>query len=378
MKNIVILGITGSIGTQTLEVIKEIGGFNIVGASFGKNYQLMDQILEEFNISYVASFDKEAIGYLDNKHLEINFFNDINKLLEIKDVDIVLNAVSGYHGIIYSYNTLKNGKDLLLANKESLVAIGPMLKQMAKDKGLKIIPIDSEHTSLLDLISHTTDNIQKCYITASGGALRDKSLDELKNVTLKDTLNHPTWKMGQKITIDSATMMNKAFEVIEACYLFDIDIDDLEVLMDYQSIVHALIETKNRLIPHVSSTTMKNPIKYALLNNNLTYNSYQDNLSKDEVINKYSLRKLDIKRYPLILLSKYCLNKKFNGIILTTVNDSLVEMFINNKIDYLTLINNISEFFMKFKDNYENLEYNIENILKVEKKVEKEVKKLCK
>lgn len=374
MKNIILLGATGSIGTQVLDEIKNNQDkYNLIAFSFNKNVEKANKIIDEFQPLMVATANKDAVKFIKSR-TELGVFTDIKNIIIKQENTILVNAISGYEGIVYSYDALNKGIDLYLANKESLVAAGDILIELAKKRNAKIVPIDSEHTALMDLkIINKEEKIVKYYITASGGSFRDLSLDELKYVKKEDALKHPTWKMGPKITIDSATMMNKVFEIVEAAKLYSLSLDDIDVLIDRKSNVHACLEFANgKIMAHVSNNNMHLPIKFAISDFEKSYNLDLNKYSKEELFSKYHLDYISKERYPALKFAEYILtNKSFSGIIITTINDLLVNKFLNDEISFCDITDKLFYYYDLWKDEFNNLPYNIENILFVKDIIER-------
>ena len=376
MKKIILFGATGSIGTQTLDIIRENSDeFCLIAFAFGHNVSLAQQIIDEFKPILVASSFPEALAKLSGARTTCH----ICELLEIQDDNlIVVNALVGSVGLIPTMATLAKGLPLLLANKESLVMAGPLVKSYI-EKGVTLIPIDSEHSALWDLNRTYGDEISNLYITASGGALRSYPLETIASAKKEEVLKHPNWQMGAKITVDSATMMNKVFEVWEAHYLFNYDLPHLHALIDEKSLVHALVELKDgRVYAHVAKNDMHLPIEYALkFPNSPSYNEchlcFQ---SISEAINYSGLKELDLKRYPLFKLTKQDLKEKpFYSVIANAANEALVMQFLNDKITY----GKIRTMIFKMLEKYQNLEapYDLEHILQINEFIKEEVLKQC-
>jgi 1-deoxy-D-xylulose-5-phosphate reductoisomerase len=272
MKKIMLLGASGSIGTQTLAIIKENSNlYNLNKISIGYNTARLYEILKEFpSIKEVALLDESKINELRQAYPMIVFHAQQQGILNLfndNDYDIVLNAIVGFAGLLPSIESIKRAKVLALANKETMVVAGELIKSLLKEHPqAQIIPVDSEHCALFQCLDkQDAKPLRRLIITASGGAFRDKSLNELEKVTISDALNHPNWNMGNTITIDSATMLNKGLEVIEAHYLFNVDYDNIDVVIHYESIVHSMIEyIDSSIIAQLSNPNMKQPINYAL------------------------------------------------------------------------------------------------------------------
>ncbi len=270
MKNVVILGSTGSIGRNALEVIRKFPDkFKVLGLAAKSSVNLLEEQIKEFSPPYVAVYDKRAYEELKNKikKTEILYGNEgICKLATLRDADIILSAIVGAAGLVPTFEAVRVGKTIGLANKESMVLAGDLIKREAKKSGAKIIPVDSEHSAVFQCINgRNKPYIRKIWLTASGGPFRGMKKDEIQHVTPEEALNHPKWNMGKRITIDSATLMNKGFEVIEAHYLFDMPIDRIGVLIHPQSIVHCLVEfIDGTYLAQISNPDMKAPIALAL------------------------------------------------------------------------------------------------------------------
>lgn len=272
MKRIVLLGATGSIGQQTLNVVRDnLDKFLINKISIGNNVKQLEAILDEFpSIKEVALIDTDAIEDLKIKYENVTFYSKnkgILQLLDNNDYDIVVNAIVGFAGLLPSIKTIKLGKILGLANKETMVVAGPIIVDILKEfPEAKILPIDSEHSAIFQCLDNNNHiDIKRLIITASGGSFRDKTYKELADVTVEEALNHPNWSMGASITIDSATMLNKGLEVIEAHYLFDIPYEKIEVVIHKESIIHSMVEyTDNSIIAQLSNPNMEQAIGYAI------------------------------------------------------------------------------------------------------------------
>lgn len=270
MKKVVILGSTGSIGKSALEVIRKFPDkFKVLGLAAKSSVNILEEQIKEFNPQYVAVFDKKASDELRKKFKKLDILTGnegVCKLARLKQADIILSAIVGAAGLIPTFEAVKEGKVIGLANKESLVMAGELIKKEAKISGAQIIPVDSEHSAVFQCIHGCNKPyMKKIWLTASGGPFRGKKSHEIENVTPQEALNHPKWKMGKRITIDSATLMNKGFEVIEAHYLFDMPAENIGVLIHPQSIVHCLVEFMDgTYLAQMSNPDMKAPIALAL------------------------------------------------------------------------------------------------------------------
>ncbi|MDD6293968.1 MAG: 1-deoxy-D-xylulose-5-phosphate reductoisomerase [Lachnospiraceae bacterium] len=271
MKNIAVLGSTGSIGTQTLEIVRENDDLNVVSLAAGSNIEMLEKQIREFEPQVVCVYNEKKAEELKIKvsDTDVKIVTGMDGLIEtavIKTADIVLTAVVGMIGIRPTIAAIKAGKDIALANKETLVTAGHIIMPLAKECGIKILPVDSEHSAIFQsLQGNKKSQLSKILLTASGGPFRNTPKEELKNVTVKDALKHPNWSMGRKITIDSATMVNKGLEVIEAKWLFDVDIDNIEVVVQPQSLIHSMVEyVDGGIMAQLGTPDMKLPIQYAL------------------------------------------------------------------------------------------------------------------
>lgn len=271
MKHVAIIGSTGSIGTQTLEIARWNQDIKICALSAGRNIDLLEKQAREFRPEIVGLWDEKLADELKDrlKDMDIRVVSGMDGLIEIaeyKTSDILVTAIVGMIGIRPTVEAIKAGKDIALANKETLVTAGHIIMPLAKEKGVSILPVDSEHSAIFQsLQGNTHDSIEKILLTASGGPFRGKSREFLKHVKLEDALKHPNWSMGRKITIDSATMVNKGLEVIEAKWLFDVAPENIQVVIQPQSIIHSMVEYKDgAVIAQLGTPDMKLPIQYAL------------------------------------------------------------------------------------------------------------------
>ena len=270
MKRLSVLGSTGSIGTQTLDVCRNLG-YSVVALAAGSNAELLEKQAREFKPKIVALYDENAakglsIALSDTDITVLGGEEGVLKAAAI-DCDIVLNAVTGIAGLRPTITAIEAGNDIALANKETLVAGGKRVMDFAKERGVKILPVDSEHSAIFQCLQAKGDyaRIQKLILTASGGPFFGKSLSELENMKPEDALAHPTWNMGRKVTIDSATMANKGLEIIEAAHLFGVEQNNIDVVIHRESIVHSLVEfTDNSVLAQLGVPDMRTPIQYAL------------------------------------------------------------------------------------------------------------------
>lgn len=345
MKRLLLLGASGSIGMQTLDVVTHHPGeFCITGISVGYNIDLLHKILEEISPSYVCVADKEAYTVLVKQYPAITFFygDEGLRLLVATDMyDLLVNAVVGFRGLVPTLTAIQHGKDVALANKESLVAGGPLVKEALKKFDVKVYPIDSEHSAIFQCLQGSQiREVDKLIITASGGSFRDKSREELKNVSVEEALCHPNWRMGGRITIDSATMANKGFEVIEAFYLFDIPFKDIEVIIHRESVIHSMVRFKDHaMIAQLGRADMRIAIQYALSYPNRleTHNSKPFNFAEFPTLH---FQKADFLRYPLLSLAYQVGQMGGNyGAIMNGADEQAVELFLQHKISFLDIEN---------------------------------------
>lgn len=340
MKNFSILGSTGSIGKQTLEVVSQNPDkFKVIALSTHKNIELLISQIKQFKPKFIGVVDLEAAqkirDIIPEKISLVVGLQGLVELSSLKENDVVVNALVGSIGLDATIAALESGKVLALANKESLVVGGEIVIKVARAKNAQIIPIDSEHNAIFQcLIGERKEDISRLIITGSGGPFRGKKNNELKKVTVEEALVHPRWRMGKKISIDSATLMNKGLEVIEAHFLFGIDYDKIEVLIHPQSIIHSMIEFKDGSIKaHLGQTDMRIPIQYAL--------SYPERLSSPlppldfiEIAN-LTFEKPDLETFPCL---KYALQAGKEGktypAVLNASNEEAVAALLNNQINF--------------------------------------------
>ena len=271
MKKIAILGSTGSIGTQTLDVVRANDDLEIVGLSAGNNIDKLEEQIREFHPRLATVWNEDAARDLAVRvqDLDVKIVSSMDGLLELarmEEADILVTAIVGMIGIRPTMEAIRAGKDIALANKETLVTAGHLIMPLARKMNVQILPVDSEHSAVFQAIhGEKKEQIHKLLITASGGPFRGRKTAELRKVTLEDTLKHPNWVMGQKITVDSATLVNKGLEVMEARWLFDVDLDHIQVVVQPQSIIHSMVEFEDgAVIAQLGTPDMRLPIQYAL------------------------------------------------------------------------------------------------------------------
>ena len=354
MKNIVLLGATGSIGDSCLNVIRQNKKhFSLFGIGLGGNLDKAQKIVKEFSPKhiFVAESHIDKSHDLLQSHPNILYTeNELQELIQDPCVDIVISAISGFAGLKASYFAIDAGKTILIANKESIVAAGDILMPLAKIKNSEIIPVDSEHNAIHQCLplQRNLNEISKIIITASGGPFRKKTFKDLSSVTLEDALNHPTWNMGTKITIDSATLVNKCLELIEAHYLFQIPESQIEIVVHPQSIIHSMVTfIDGSSIAQMSNPNMEVPIANAL--------SLDERLSIDfEGIN-FSELNLSFESIPdgreiiFEMAREVCKKKGSLGVIFNASNEIAVEAFINKKINFIDIYKVIQRTFEHFQ-----------------------------
>ena len=353
MKNIVLLGATGSIGESCLNVIRQNKEhFHLFGMGFGGNLDKAQKIAKEFNPEHIfvaeSNIDKSH-DLLQTYPNILNTADELQELIQDPCVDIVISAISGFAGLRASYFAIDAGKKILIANKESIVAAGDILMPLAKIKNSEIIPLDSEHNAIHQCLplQRNLNEISKIIITASGGPFREKSLKDLSSVTLEDALNHPTWSMGKKITIDSATLVNKCLELIEAHYLFQIPESQIEIVVHPQSIIHSMVTfIDGSTIAQMSNPNMEVPIANALgLEQRLAIDFEQINFSELNL----SFESIKDGREEIFDMAREVCNKKGNlGVIFNASNEIAVEAFINQQISFIDIYKVIQRTFEHF------------------------------
>lgn len=343
MKKITVLGVTGSIGTQTVDVVRHHKDeFEIVAMSAGQNIDALEKMMTYIKAKHICVKNKEDKDYLERKYKDRTFYYGEEGMVQIAtlpEVDLVLNAVVGFAGLVPTIEAIKAHKDIALANKETLVVAGHIIIPLVKEYNVALLPVDSEHSAIFQSLNgESHESVSKIILTASGGSFRDKTREELKNVTVEQALKHPNWSMGAKITIDSATLFNKGLEVMEAKWLFDVDYDDIEVLIHPESIIHSMVEYKDTaVIAQLGTPDMRLPIQYAL-----TYprridlmNGKRLSLADVESLHFY---KPDLKRFHALALA-YEAGKKGGSMpcVLNGANEQANSLFLNGKIKFLDI-----------------------------------------
>ena len=343
MKKIAILGSTGSIGTQTLEVVRENKDIEVLGLAAGNNIKLLERQIREFHPKMAAVWTEERAKELREnvKDLDIKIVSGMEGLIELsvmEESEILVTAIVGMIGIRPTIEAIKAGKDIALANKETLVTAGHIIMPLAKEYQVAILPVDSEHSAIFQSLQGGQEKaLHKILLTASGGPFRQKTREELLNIQVEDALKHPNWEMGRKITIDSSTLVNKGVEVIEAKWLFDVSLDQIEVVVHPQSIIHSMVEyVDGAIIAQLGTPDMKLPIQYAL------YYPERRFLPGDRldfaVLSKLTFEKPDMETFYGLRLA-FEAGKEGGSLpaVFNAANELAVSKFLDRKIKYLEI-----------------------------------------
>lgn len=376
MKNVMVLGSTGSIGTQTLDVVRNSEDMKVVSLAVRSNVDLLLEQIEEFSPQIVCVYaEEEAIklkSRLKNEKIEVvTGMEGLIACATVPEGDILVASVVGMIGIRPVIEAIKTGKDIAFANKETLVTAGHIIMPLVKERGVNFLPVDSEHAAIfMCLNGENHREIEKIILTASGGPFRGKKRDELENVTLKDALNHPNWSMGKKITIDSSTMVNKGLEVIEAKWLFDVPFEKIQVVLQPQSIIHSMVEfLDGAVMAQLGTPDMRLPIQYAL-----TYPRRRERLGEPLDFTKLSaitFEQPDMETFRGLALAYEA--GKIGGsmpTVLNAANEMAVALFLQEKISYLTMGDIIEEAML----NHNVIKNpSLEEILEVEQEVYKKI-----
>ena len=341
MKKIIILGSTGSIGKQTLEIIKkDKNKFKILLLSTDKNISLISKQIKTFKVKYIVVTNKKKFRVLKKRFKKIKIFSDfkkIDKKITVK-ADYVMSAISGIEGLRPTINIIKKTKRIAIVNKESLICGWGLIQKELKKYKTEFIPVDSEHFSIWSVIKdYQKSDIEKIILTASGGPFLNKKIK--KNVSTRDAMCHPNWKMGKKISVDSATMMNKIFEIVEAKKIFNVELNKFEILIHPKSYIHAIVKLKNGLIKIIAhDTDMKIPISNSIYmgdNKQSFVNSKKININ---ILNSLNLQKAKIEKFPVIkIINKIPKKESLFDTVLVSINDELVSLFLKNKIKFLDI-----------------------------------------
>lgn len=372
MKKLAVLGSTGSIGTQTLEVVRNNGDIQVTALAAGTNVNVLEAQIREFKPSIAVMWEKENARELAVRvaDMDVKVLWGMDGLIEAstaENVDIVLTAVVGMIGIRPTIAAINAGKDIALANKETLVTAGHIIMPMAKQKGVKILPVDSEHSAIFQSLNgERSEEIARLLLTASGGPFRGWTREQMRDVRPEDALRHPNWTMGRKITIDSSTMVNKGLEVMEARWLFDVEMDQVQVVIQPQSVIHSMVEFKDgAVMAQLGTPDMKLPIQYAL------YYPDRKFLAGERLnfaqLGTMTFEKPDMETFRGLALALE--SSKAGGSMPTVynaANELAVAKFLDRKIKYLEIVE-IIETCMKSHKIIENP--SVDEILEVEKSV---------
>jgi len=371
MKNISILGSTGSIGRNTLEVVENLDQrFRVTGMAAGRNFELFFQQVQKFSPKIVSLERKDDAERFEQAcgdgDIRVVFGPEgAEEVARYEESDIVVSSITGIDGLKPTLAAVESGKKVALANKESMVVAGPLIQAEAKKSGAEIIPVDSEHSGVFQcLAKERLSEVEKVILTASGGPFFNTSAEEMRNKTVGEALNHPRWKMGEKVTIDSATLMNKGLELIEARWLFGLEPDQLAVLIHPQSIVHSLVEMRDgAVLAQLSQTDMKIPIQYAL-----TYPERADgSLPSLDLgrIRSLEFYEVDGAKFPLIELAKEALKRGESfSVALNAANEVAVEAFLKEAIPF----HSISEIVTEAVENHHGVNVKtVDNIFEIDR-----------
>ena len=372
MKKISILGSTGSIGTQTLEVVRSNGDIQVTALAAGHNITMLEAQIREFRPSIACVWDEEKAAELKTAvaDLPVKVVSGMEGLMDAAaepEAEIVVTAVVGMIGIRPTIAAMEAGKDIALANKETLVTAGHIIMKLAREKGVRILPVDSEHSAIFQCLNGEREHgnrIHKILLTASGGPFRGWTHEQLKTVTPADALKHPNWSMGHKITIDSSTMVNKGLEVMEARWLFDVDMDQIQVVVQPQSIIHSMVEFEDgAVMAQLGTPDMKLPIQYAL------YYPERRYLPGDrldfETLSEIRFEKPDMETFRGLKLAYEA--GRAGGmlpVVFNAANEKAVGKFLKGEISYLTIIDMIEE---SMKNHQRIADPTVEEILEAEK-----------
>ena len=382
MKNISILGATGSIGTQTLDVIRKSNGeINLIGISANSSVNKIIEIIKEFKPKYVAMMDEESAKSVERFCIENSIdivvykgIEGLEAIASLEEIDMVVTSVVGMIGLRPTIKAIEAGKDIALANKETLVVAGELVMKKAKEMGVDILPVDSEHSAIFQALNgYNEKDVKKIILTASGGPFRWKDIDFLKKVTVEDALKHPKWNMGQKISIDSATLMNKGLEVIEAHFLFNCPYDNIQVVVHPQSIIHSMVEYNDAsVIAQLGTTDMKLPIQYAI-NKKVRKDAVCDSLNFYE-LGSLTFEKPDLDTFKCLKLA-YKVGKEgmLSPCILNAANEEAVALLLEKKIKFLDIAELIEEALEVFKEE-KTKEITIENVIRLDSEVRKYIR----
>ncbi len=369
MKKVAILGSTGSIGTQTLEIVRTNGDIEVTALAAGSNIALLEEQIREFHPKLAAVWKEEKASELKSRvaDLDVKIVSGMDGLLAVAaepETEILVTAIVGMIGILPTIEAIKAGKDIALANKETLVTAGHIIMPLAKENGVSILPVDSEHSAIFQSLQGGQEKaLHKILLTASGGPFRGRKREELADIQVEDALKHPNWAMGRKITIDSSTMVNKGLEVIEAKWLFGVSVDQIQVVVQPQSIIHSMVEYEDgAVIAQLGTPDMKLPIQYAL------YYPERKYLPGDRLdfwtLSQITFEKPDVDTFYGLRLA-YEAGRQGGTLptVFNAANERAVALFLNRKIGYLQ----IPEIIQACMEEHQNiLDPDVETILKTE------------
>lgn len=370
MKKIAVLGSTGSIGTQTLEIVRTNRDIEVTALAAGNNIELLEKQIREFRPKLAAVWSEEKAAQLRTAlgDMDVEVASGMDGLLAVAaepESEILVTAIVGMIGILPTIEAIKAGKDIALANKETLVTAGHIIMPLAREKGVSILPVDSEHSAIFQSLQGGQEKaLHKILLTASGGPFRGKKKEELVNIQVEDALKHPNWEMGRKITIDSSTMVNKGLEVIEAKWLFGVSVDQIQVVVQPQSIIHSMVEYEDgAVIAQLGTPDMKLPIQYALYYPERRY--LPGERLDFAALTQITFEKPDMETFYGLKLA-FEAGRRGGSLptVFNAANELAVAMFLDRKIRYLQ----IPEIIQACMDNHKNIEEpTVEQILKTEK-----------
>ncbi len=360
MKKICLLGASGSIGKSTCDILKKFNNsFELVAVSINKSVDILESIILQFPSIKSVCVCNAPIIELQKKYPRITFFTKEDGLIDLianSSCDMVVNALVGFVGLKPTVYALEHDIDVALANKETLVAGGELINDILdKHHSVHLYPIDSEHVALAKCLMHKNHkDVKRLIITASGGAFRDLTREELKGVTLQDALKHPSWSMGEKITVDSATMVNKGFEIIEAYYLFNFEENKIDVLLHDESVIHSLVEMNDHsYVADLGPADMRIPISFALFEKEYQKNDTLPSLDLS-LLGSLHFRKLDLKRYPALELARRCIKEKGTlGCVMNAANEACNLAFRKGELEF----DKIEEIIKKVMDEHRIIDH---------------------
>lgn len=349
MKKITILGSTGSIGTQTLDIIRSQKDIEVVAMGVGSNIDLLEKQIREFRPKYACVYDKEKAKDLQDRVIDtsckvLSGMEGLKEIASLEEISLVVTAIVGMIGIEPTIAAIQAKKQIALANKETLVCAGHIIMPLAKKYGVDILPVDSEHSAIFQCLQGNQNNkIHKILLTASGGPFRNFTKEQLKNVTLEDALKHPNWSMGKKITIDSSTMVNKGLEVMEAKWLFDIEVENIQVIIQPKSIIHSMVEYEDgSVMAQLGTPDMKLPIQYALY---YPERRFLSGARLDfETLHQITFEKPNLEIFRGLYLA-FQVAKKGGSLptVYNAANEYAVARFLKQEISYIDIVKIIEE-----------------------------------